>query len=368
MRALDFTSALYLGLTHDSRSLDPWTQLTTGKPAALSSPPGAERVAADLAQLIGCERAVLAPSTLHLFWDLFGLLSKEPIAIYMDAGLYAVGRWGVERAAARGVPVRSFRHHDPQALDAVLACGRTGTRRPLIVTDGFCPACGTPAPLRAYLECARRYRGQLVIDDTQALGVLGHMPSAHMPYGFGGGGSLRWHRIRGADVMVVSSLAKGFGVPVAVLAGSRECVDGFQVRSDTLVHSSPPSTAVCSAATNALTINRSSGDVLRARLAGRVAKFRKCLAAVGVRPAGAQFPVQTFRFESRRGAEQFHDALLSQNIRSVLVGPRAEHRGGVALIVTARHTADQIEYAAQKIASVLSCDVRGLDERERRAQ
>ena len=32
---LDFTSALYLGLQHPSRSLRPWRQFTTGAPAAL---------------------------------------------------------------------------------------------------------------------------------------------------------------------------------------------------------------------------------------------------------------------------------------------------------------------------------------------
>jgi 8-amino-7-oxononanoate synthase len=32
---LDFTSALYLGLRHESRSLAAWRQLTTGGPAAL---------------------------------------------------------------------------------------------------------------------------------------------------------------------------------------------------------------------------------------------------------------------------------------------------------------------------------------------
>lgn len=49
--------------------------------------------------------------------------------------------------------------------------------------------------------------------------------------------------------------------------------------------------------------------------------------------SGAHLP-----FESSTRAQEFHDA-LSQNIRSVLVGPRAEHRGGVALIVTTQHTA-----------------------------
>jgi 8-amino-7-oxononanoate synthase len=73
--ALDFTSALYLGLGHASASLRPWDQLTTGAPAALVEPSDANAVARRVAALQGCERGLLAPSALHLFWDLFGALA-----------------------------------------------------------------------------------------------------------------------------------------------------------------------------------------------------------------------------------------------------------------------------------------------------
>jgi 8-amino-7-oxononanoate synthase len=64
---LDFTSVLYLGIRHAHHTLRPWAQLTTGRPAALEPAPQAVAVAQDLARLLGCERAVLAPSTLHLY-------------------------------------------------------------------------------------------------------------------------------------------------------------------------------------------------------------------------------------------------------------------------------------------------------------
>ena len=41
----DFTSALYLGMHHPSRSLRGWDRLTTGVPAALGEPPRAARLA-----------------------------------------------------------------------------------------------------------------------------------------------------------------------------------------------------------------------------------------------------------------------------------------------------------------------------------
>jgi 8-amino-7-oxononanoate synthase len=104
MAMIDFTSALYLGMHHPSQSLQPWRQLTLGVPAALAEPPGAGEVALALAELQGCEQAVLMPSTLHLFWDLFGMLSKQPVTIYLDEGAYAIARWG--RSGQRQVVLR----------------------------------------------------------------------------------------------------------------------------------------------------------------------------------------------------------------------------------------------------------------------
>ena len=83
---LDFTSALYLGLRHATTSLCPWDELSLGKPMVLDEPPSSEVVAAGLAQLQGCEAATMLPSTLHLFWDMFGMLGTGRIAILLDAG------------------------------------------------------------------------------------------------------------------------------------------------------------------------------------------------------------------------------------------------------------------------------------------
>src|SRR5712692_3946714 len=132
----DFTSALYLGMRHPSRSLRPWTRLTAGVPAALESLPESRRVAQEIAALQGCERGTLGTSTLHLFWDLFGILAGQRVRIYMDAGAYPIARWGVERAAARGAAVCSFRHHDPEALKRQLGRSPDYGLRPLVVTDG----------------------------------------------------------------------------------------------------------------------------------------------------------------------------------------------------------------------------------------
>ena len=347
---LDFTAALYLGFRHPSTSLAPWASLTTGVPAALAVPIDAVAVAAAAGSLLGCARAALAPSTLHLFWDLFAALADEDASVHVDAGAYPIGRWGAERLCGRGIPVQTFHHHDPDALSAQLReCARRH-RRPLVLADGYCPGCG-PAPISAYGGLAQRFGGRLVIDDTQAVGVLGARPTPAAPFGRGGGGSLRWHGLEGANVVVGASLAKGFGVPLAVLAGDADVVEQFETRGDTRVHCSPPSAAALRAAEGALRLSRAVGDAVRARLADLVRRFRSRAALAGLPVRGGMFPVQSL--DPGPEAAQVHQALLAFGVRAVLHRPAHGGRPVISFVLNARHRAGDVDVAIAALVRAL---------------
>ncbi len=348
---LDFTSALYLGLRHPSWSLRPWSQFTTGVPSALASTPDARVVAQRLAKLQECERGVLGTSTLHLFWDLFGMLARYRVTIYVDKGVYPIARWGVERAAGRGVPVRDFPHHDAEALRWRLTQDARSRLAPIVLADGFCPGCGKSAPLAAYLDCARTFGGWLILDDTQALGIFGHSPGPDAPYGRGGGGMLPRTHIGGPDVLVVSSLAKAFGAPVAVLSGSKAAVEGFESNSETRMHCSPPSVAAVRAAEHALAVNREYGDDLRFRLAGLVARFRRRANQAGFHFIAGLFPMQTLVPSREVDAIHLHERLLARGIRTVLHRARNGHGPRISFLITARHAPEEIERAAEILAN-----------------
>ena len=350
---LDFSSALYLGLHHPSRALRPWTRLSTGKPSALDTPAEPRRVARKLAQLVGCEQAVLGPSTLHLFWDIFGVLAHNRIAVCLDAGAYPIARWGAQRAAALGKPLHLFRHHDPERLGQLLRQAVMRRMRPVVVADGFCPGCGRPAPLQAYLQLVQALGGVLVLDDTQALGVLGQAANTAAPYGTGGGGILRWSGIEHPAVVIISSLAKGLGVPVAMLAGRRKWVQVFVDKSETRQHCSPPSAAVISAAEHALLINEQRGDQLRQNLALRVRQFRQGLVALNIRANGGWFPLQTLRTVSGISAPALHSKLSDHGVRTVLHHARQNQRPALSFLLNARQQSRDIEHALQALQQSL---------------
>ena len=342
---LDFASALYLGMRHASCSLRPWQQISAGVPAAFDPPEDAGNLAARIADLQGCEAASIGTSTLHLVLDLFRINRGSRSAIYLDEGTYPILGWGVERAAANGVPVRSFHHHDVEALQLELRRTLQRGQRPLVVTDGLCPSCGRVAPLREYLEFAEGYGGGLVIDDTQALGILGYDPDARAPYGRGGGGSLRMLGLSSPHLVRVCSMAKGFGVPAAVLSGSKQVVERFEAGSEVRVHCSPPSVAVLRAAEHALDLNRQCGEHLRSRLAALVNRFRDALRKAGLTADGGLFPVQTISTLSGPQALAVHQHLSRQKIRAVLHRDRKRARMRLSFLINASHRPEEIDRA-----------------------
>ena len=350
---LDFSSALYLGLQHPSRYLAPWDRLTAGVPAALGEPPATGRVAAALARLQGCEAAVLARSTLHAFLDCFAVLDGPARPVLVDGGAYPIAGWG---AAAAGARPAAFAHHDPADLRRKLRRLPGSGRGPLVVADGLCPGCGGVAPLDDYLELSRGHGGLLLVDDTQALGVLGRRQDAAIagPYGAGGGGSLPWAGVAGSQVVCVASLAKGFGVPLAVAAGGRELVGRLAALAPSRQHTSPPSAADVAAATQALAVNRRVGDGLRRRLAGLVARLRRRLAEWGIVAIGGLFPVQHLPAMPSAVAVRLAGALADRGVRAVPQRHRCRPGATVTLLVTARHTPGDIDRAAVVAADALT--------------
>lgn len=349
--SVNFTSALYLGLLHEKRSLE-WNALTTGTPAALGRTAATTGAETAFAALVGCERALAMTSTLHVFMDLFaqiGAAARKATVLY-DAGVYPIARWGMERAEKRGTRVLPFRHHDPVALERRLERLGAGGGQPWVVCDGFCPGCARAAPLAAYSALIRRFGGRLVIDDTQAIGILGASPDASAPLGRGGGGSLRRWQLAGDDLILVASLAKGFGAPLAMVAGARGAIAAFMAQSDTLWHCSPPSSAHVAAAARALSINATQGDGLRARLLARVRALRRALRRQGFAPLGGWFPIQRVPLGDAWTAMAVQGDLARRGVHAVVLRSRCAREVSLTFLVTARHGEAELEAAAAALA------------------
>lgn len=217
----------------------------------------------------------------------------------------------------------------------------------MVVTDGYCPDCGAVAPLGDYARLVAARGGQLVVDDTQALGVLGAKPTRPAPHGTGGAGSLAFAGVPPSEaIVVVCSLAKGLGVPIAVILGSRRLINRLQASGPTRVHASPPSVAHLLAADRALRLHHQQGERRRQILAALVGGFRRRAALDGLGLLETSFPVQLLPVASPVRAHQLSRVLAGRGIRVVALQSRCRGGGAVGLLITARHRLRELNAAA----------------------
>lgn len=334
---IDFTSALYLGLEHQAACLVGLEPLTSGHPAALRSPPGSRNLARTFADFQGFESCLIGASTLHLYLDLVASLPRE-CTLVVDEGSYAISQWALHMAVGRGLAARVTPHRDLTRLQDCLA----GCAGPAVVfMDDYCVSCGRPMPLLDAERIVRNHGGVLVIDGTQTLGIVGR----------GGVGAIGRAPIPKSNLVLIASLAKGFGAPLATLCSDRPLTR--LDREGTQVHCSPAAVPVVRAAQRALYINRLRGRQLRERLRERIRLFRSGLRAAGLQPVGGMFPVQQVVHRRGEDAAAMHAELLSAGIRSLVL---RGHRGrgvSVAFAISARHCRTDIGRAV--LATIAAC-------------
>ncbi|MDO7847524.1 aminotransferase class I/II-fold pyridoxal phosphate-dependent enzyme [Hymenobacter sp. M29] len=352
---LDFTSALYLG-PQALPPPPPGLALTTGRPAVLTQDDRAHWAAHTVAQRQGLEAGEMAPSTLHLFWDVLALVPPRGVVL-LDERLYPVGQWGSLRARLRGLPVVKFQSDNLPGLAGLLHTYRQQGRTPWLLTDGWLPGRG-PAPLAQYHALLAPCPGAvLLVDDTQAFGVLGGRPCPSRPLGQGGGGLLPWAGVAphapGPELLTISSLAKGLGVPVAVLAGCAARIAQFRRRAETRVHTSPVSAWHAWAAAAALRHDARHGEAARQRLCSRIGRFRGALKRVGLTPRGGFFPVQKLVLARTTAALGLHQQLRRAGLNTLLLA--GETRPGVpevAFCLRADHTDADLGRATAALAQL----------------
>lgn len=346
---MDFTSSLYLGMRHRTDSIAPWEELTTGKPAVLDEPAAARKVARAFARLQGVPDAFCGTSTLHLYSDLYEYLQSKRIAVFADDAIYPVSLYGLEKLALNRVPIFRFRHQDAGHLSAQLELNRQSGRQPVIVTDGWCPVCGRGAPLRNYAALANSYQGLILLDDTQALGILGR-PAHNSCFGYNGGGSIRRNLLAGNKrILVTSSLAKAFGVPLAIMGGPAALIKRIKEGGSTRFHSSPPSRAHLHAAWAVVHLNETKGEQLRMQLLQRIRLFRNYMRQLPVALSGGWFPAQFITTPMAPALQQW---LAKQQIKTAVV---TDHAARTALCVLLRtdHSEGEIAQLVQQVKHFL---------------
>lgn len=348
-----FASSCYLGL-----DFGPWlaeqakgtgeTAFGLGLPRGLAADDSTLALEAALAVLTGRPRVVLARSTLHAVVDLVPGLAGEGGLVVQDERAYPISRMAVDCAVGRGATRVVVRHGDPAAVRCALAgC----PRRPAAVVCDSLTLPGELAPLRDLAAVCAEYGATLVVDDTQAIGLLGRRdPASPSPYGVGGGGALLHLGVRAPHVVQVASLAKALGVPIALLAGDDRLLQRYGHRAELPWAGSPPDPLTVAAARYAVDLNASSGEGLRRQLAATVGEFRRKAGTTGL----GSFPVQSWYVPTPRHARRVEMALLRAGVWAVRLDAAPERPGAAAVrfFLSAAHRGPVLDRALHAITTV----------------
>jgi 8-amino-7-oxononanoate synthase len=339
-RGADFTSALFLGQHHPSTGIRPWTELTTGVPAALRELREAETLASAITAQQEAGSGLVARSALHGMMDVLQALPRPGDLLLVDEGAYPLTQWACKAAQSRGVQVVTFPHFHPPAV--------VPQSRTWLVTDGWCQGCGVPAPLARIQALVGKTGGRVIVDDSLAFGVLGRRSDDG---GFGDGtGTARWSGLNHDGLIWLGSLAKAYGTPVTVITGDRTAITRLARHGGNRLHSSPPSAADLGAGVSAIRDRRI--PPLRGRLWRLTRWLRQAFNDLGLPPLGLPFPIVATHVESLLLARRWRSGLAARGVQALVQLPRCQPGALVSAVVRADHSQADLDRLVRTLALV----------------
>ncbi|MCE9544668.1 MAG: 8-amino-7-oxononanoate synthase [Planctomycetia bacterium] len=255
---------------------------------------------AALAQLEGCEAALLFPSGFAANAGTVPALAGRGDAIFADAKNHASLIDGCRLSKAE---THIYRHADCDHLAELLAANGPAARRRLIVTDGLFSMDGDLAPLESIAELAARHEAMLLVDEAHATGVFG-------PHGRGVAEALG---VEHAVDVRVGTLSKALGCGGGFVAGKRTLIDWLANRARSYVFSTAQPGSVASAALAAIEIVKTEPH-RRQRLLAEANKLRQRLAAAGWNVGASASPIIPIFVGTPQRAMQLSAALAEQGL------------------------------------------------------
>jgi 8-amino-7-oxononanoate synthase len=238
-----------------------------------------------------------------------------------------------------GAEAFAYRHADPEHLAWGLR--QVDGRGALIATDGVFGLDGDVAPLEDIVAVARRFDVRLLVDEAQAVGVLGP----------GGRGAVAEAGLEDEVDVITGSLGTALGA-----YGGFACCDHVTARylinsARTLLHSTAPPPVAVAAAMAALELLEEQPRRVE-KLHANAEALCEGLAREGFEVAGACTHVVPLLVGEAGAATRIVDAALEQGVFTEAVLPPGVPDGAarVRLAVMASHTRSELRDAARVLA------------------
>lgn len=315
------TSGMSGGMCHIHKQLEAELARRATKPAALLFPTG---YSANLGTLSTLAR----PGDLVLF-------DRESHASIID---------GIKMSGAKWLP---FRHNDVADLEKKLARHGSRYRDVLVVAESAYSMSGDLAPLTDLVDLKRRHRFRLYIDEAHAFGFYGH----------DGGGYCRQLGLSDDVDFIMSTLSKATGSLGGFVACAPEYIPLLQWCANSYIFQACMSPSDAAAALASLRLLRSPSPVVQ-RLHENNRYLREALQAVGIDLKDSQSPVIPIYIDQPERLLRVNRRLYENGVFSVsVVYPAVKpSEGRIRLIVTARHSRQEIDYTVRQIVRCLASE------------
>ena len=339
-RVINFGSDSFLGLDQDARvqqalaeGVQRWGT-HNGASRAFSSVRANAEAEDKLARWLGTEATLIYPSvTLANMGAIPGLVSRQDLLI-VDQHAHNSMQEGAKIAKANGVPVLSFSHCDPRALEQTLQTAPP-YRCAVVAIDGVYSMSGALPPLAELNQVAQQHNAVLYVDDAHGTGVLG---------GHGRGTVL--DALGNYDnAFVIGSLSKAF----SCMGGFIGCTEEFKLllkmRSNTYIFGGPVAPAYLEAISTVCDILMSPEyDLLITRLQSNLQQLTRGARQLGLTVLGGETPIISVLVGDEEDTLKAGYFLFEQGyyVQSVTFPAVPYHAGVLRIQVNANHSAESV--------------------------
>jgi len=282
------------------------------------------------ASFLGVEAAAICPAGYMSNAVLVQAVARDYSVVFLEEKAHASL---VEAAKLSGLPVRSFKHRDPSDLSDQCSKLLPAGDCPLVLTDGVFPNTGHLAPISDYVEIARRYSGDVLVDDCHGIGVLGAA----------GKGSCEEAGLPPQSAFVTGTLSKAFGCFGGFIAGSQALIERVRTQGPGFIGSTPIPLPVAAAAIRSTDLLTAEPERI-ALLRSRTIAFKAELRALGFAVSETASPISSVTFLDTDKNQALYDQLLSRGIYPSFINyPGCPPGGHFRFTLSSEHSDEQIE-------------------------
>jgi glycine C-acetyltransferase len=293
-----------------------------------------------LSEFLGTEDTILYSSCFDANGGLFETLLGAEDAIISDELNHASIIDGIRLCKAQRF---RYTNNDMADLEAKLK-EAGGARHKMIATDGVFSMDGYIANLRAICDLADKYQALVMVDDSHAVGFMGHT----------GRGTHEHCGVMGRVDVLTGTLGKALGgASGGYTSGRKEIIELLRQRSRPYLFSNTLAPTITGASLKVLELLTESTD-LRDKLEANTKFFRDGMAKLGFTILPGTHPICPVMLGDAALATRFADAMLEQGVYvigfSYPVVPKGKAR--IRTQISAAHSREDLEKAINAFAMV----------------